>query len=99
MGSICLVMGTPYKDGVMELSLDRSLDDMHHQPDDCLLIGVHLNRAKSTHKAFRTQKALAQHCQENGIDETATNHAKMCAILRPIIIQMIQRWTKIKAVN
>ena len=40
MGSICLVMGTPYKEGVMELSLDRSLDDMHHRPEDCLLIGT-----------------------------------------------------------
>ncbi len=39
MGSICLVTGTPYKEGVMELSLDRSLDDMHHCPEDCLLIG------------------------------------------------------------
>jgi hypothetical protein len=33
-------MGTPYKEGVMELSLDRSLDDMHHRPEDCLLIGT-----------------------------------------------------------
>ena len=98
MGSICLVMGTPYKEGVMELSLDRSLDDMHHRPEDCLLIGTQLNVAKAAHPAFRTQEALAQHCQENGIDESASNHAKMCAVFRPIIKQMIQRWPKIKAV-
>ena len=91
-------MGTPYKEGVMELSLDRSLDDMHHCPDDCLLIGTHLNDAKTAHAAFRTHEALAQHCRENGIDESASNHAKMCAVFRPIIEQMIQRWPKIKAV-
>ena len=42
MGSICLVMGTPYKEGVMGLSLDRLLDDMHHHPNNCLLIGTRL---------------------------------------------------------
>ena len=73
----------------MGLSLDRSLDDMHHCPEDCLLIGRHLNEAKATHPAFRTQDALAQHCRENGIDESASNHAKMCAVFRPIIKRMI----------
>ena len=82
----------------MELSLDRSLDDMHHHANDCLLIGTHLNYAKAAHPAFRTRDTLAQHCQENGIDESASNHAKMCAVFRPIIKQMIQRWPKIKAV-
>jgi hypothetical protein len=98
MGSICLVMGTPYKEGVFGLSLDRSLDDMHHRPEDCLLIGTRLNDAKAAHTAFRTQEALAHHCWENEIDESATNHAKMCVVLRPIIEGMICRWTKIKAV-
>jgi hypothetical protein len=46
MGSICLVMGTPHKEGVFGLFLDRSLDDMHHRPEDCLLIGTRLNDAK-----------------------------------------------------
>ena len=96
MGSICLVMGTPYKEGVFGLSLDRSLDDMHHRPEDCLLIGTHLNYAKVAHKAFRTHESLAQHCQENGIDEQASIHAKMCAILRPIIKGMIRRWPKVE---
>ena len=98
MGSICLVMGTPYKEGVFGLSLDRSLDDMHHRPEDCLLIGVRLNNAKAAYTAFRTQEALAQHCRENGIDESATNHAKMCVVLRPIIKRMIRHWPKIEAV-
>ncbi len=79
MGSICLIAGTPYREGVMEL------DDMHHCPEDCLLIGTHLNYAKAAHPAFRTQEALAQHCRENGIDESVTNHAKMCVVFRPII--------------
>ncbi len=96
MGSICLVMGTPYKEGVLGLSLDRSLDDMHHRPEDCLLIGTRLNIAKAAHAAFRTQEALAQHCRENGIDEQATNHAKMCAVFRPIIKGMIRRWPKVE---
>jgi hypothetical protein len=101
MGSICLVMGTPYKEGVYKegvlgLSLDRSLDDMHHRPDDCLLIGTRLNMAKAAHKAFMTHEALAQHCRENGIDEQASIHAKMCAILRPIIEGMIRRWPKVE---
>ena len=95
MGSICLVMGIPYKEGVMGLSIDRSLDDMHHCPEDCLLIGTRLNDAKATHAAFRTQEALAQHCRENRIDESASNHAKM---FRPIIKGMIRRWTKVEAV-
>ena len=77
MGSICLVMGTPYKEGFLWLSLDRSLDDMHHRPEDCLLMGTHLNIAKAAHAAFRTQEALAQHCRENGVDESASNHAKI----------------------
>jgi hypothetical protein len=98
MGSICLVMGIPYKEGVFGLSLDRSLDDMHHRPEDCLLIGTRLNDAKNAHKAFRTHEALAQHCRENGIDEQASNHANMCAILRPIIKGMIRRWPDVKAV-
>jgi len=98
MGSICLITGTPYKEGVTGLSLDRSLDDMHHHANDCLLIGTCLNLAKATHPAFKTQEALAQHCRENGIDESATNHAKMCAVFRPIIKGMIQRWPKIRAV-
>ena len=47
IGSICLIVGTPYKERVMGLSLDRSLDDLHHHPEDCLLIliGTHLNDA------------------------------------------------------
>ncbi len=69
MGSICLVMGAPYKKGVMGLSLDRFLDDMHHRPDDCLLIGTRLNDVKVSHPAVRTQEALVQHCLENGIDD------------------------------
>jgi hypothetical protein len=96
MGSICLVMGTPYKEGVLGLSLDRSLDDMHHYPDDCLLIGTCLNIAKAAHKAFTTHEALAQHCRENGIDEQASIHAKVCVILRPIIKGMIRRWPKVE---
>ena len=96
MGSICLVMGTPYKEGVFGLSLDRSLDDMHHRPEDCLLIGVRLNNAKAAYTAFNTQEALAQHCKENGIDEQASNHAKMCAVLRPITEQMFRHWPKIE---
>ena len=98
MGSICLVMGIPFKEGVFGLTLDRSLDDMHHRPEDCLLIGTRLNDAKYAHKAFRTHEALAQHCRENGIDESASNHANMCAILRPIIKGMIRRWPDVKAV-
>ena len=98
MGSICLVMGTPYKEGFLGLSLDRSLDDMHHRPEDCLLMGTHLNIAKAAHAAFRTQEALAQHCRENGIDESASNHAKICATFRPIIEGMIRRWPKVEAV-
>ena len=101
MGSICLVMGTPYKEGaykegVLGLSLDRLLDDMHHRPDDCLLIGTRLNMAKAAHKAFTTHEALAQHCRENGIDEQDSIHAKMCAILRPFIKGMIRRWPKVE---
>jgi len=98
MGSICLVAGTPYKERVMELSLDRSQDDLHHRPEDCLLISTRLNDAKAAHAAFRTQEALAQHCRENGIDELASNHAKMCAVFRPIIEGMILRWPEMKAV-
>jgi hypothetical protein len=77
MGSICLIAGTSYKEGVMGLSLDRPLDDMHHCANDCLLIGTRLNFAKAVHPAFKSQEALAQPCKENGIDESASNHAKM----------------------
>ena len=40
MGSICLLAGTPYKERVMELSLDMPLDDLHHCPVDCRLIST-----------------------------------------------------------
>ena len=98
MGSICLVMGTPYKEGVMGLSLDRSLDDMHHHPEDCLLIGTRLNDTQAAHPALKTGEALNQHCREMGIDESASNHAKMCAVFQSIIKGMIRRWPEIKAV-
>jgi hypothetical protein len=39
--------------------------------------------------AFKTGEALTQHCREMGIDESASNHAKMCAVFRPIIEGMI----------
>ena len=45
MVSICQLVGTPYKERVMGLSLDRPLDDLHHYPEDCLLISTHLNAA------------------------------------------------------
>jgi len=61
-------------------------------------MGTHLNIAKAAHAAFRTQEALAQHCRENGIDESASNHAKICATFRPIIEGMIRRWPKVEAV-
>ena len=73
MGSICLLAGALYKEGVLEFTLDRSLDDMHHRPEDCLLIGTHPNYAKAAHKAFKTGEALTQHCREMGIDESASN--------------------------
>jgi hypothetical protein len=57
------------KKGVMGLSLDGSLDDMHHRPEDCLRIGTRLNDVKASHPVVRTQEALAQHCLENGIDD------------------------------
>ena len=85
MGSICLLAETPYKERVLELSLDKPLDDLHHRPEDCLLIGTCMNDAKAAHTAFRTQEALTQHCREMGIDESASNHANMCAVFRPII--------------
>jgi len=43
MGSICLLAGTPRKEGALQLSLDRSLDAMHHYPVECLLISAYLN--------------------------------------------------------
>jgi hypothetical protein len=63
---------------------------MHHRPEDCLLIGTLPNDAKAAHKAFKTAEALTQeHCREMGIDESASNHAKMCAVFWPIIEGMI----------
>ena len=63
MGSICLVVGTPYGESVMGLSLDRPLDDFHHCSEDCLLIHTHLNHAKSAQAAFKTGEAHTQHCR------------------------------------
>ena len=51
----------------MGLSLDRPLDDFHHCPEDCLLVGTHLHNAKSTHAAFKTWEPLTQHCREMGM--------------------------------
>ncbi len=53
--------------------------------------------AKGAHPAFRTQEALAQHCQEMGINQSASDHAKVCAVFRPIILGMIQQWPEMKA--
>jgi hypothetical protein len=76
----------------MGLSLDRPLDDLHHYPEDWLLIGTRLNDTKAIHRAFKTGEALTQYCREMGIDESASNHAKMCAVFRPIIEGMVRRW-------
>jgi hypothetical protein len=74
------------------------LDAIHHYPANCLLISTHLNALKSTYAAFRTGEALTQHCREMRIDESASNHAKMCAVFQSIIKGMIRRWPEIKAV-
>ena len=59
MGSICLLAGAPYKEGVMELSIDRSLDDIYHHPNDCLLIGTRLNYAKAAHPVLARHTCAA----------------------------------------
>ena len=48
--------------------------------------------------SFKTQEALAHHCQEMGIDKSASDHAKMSVVLRPYIRSMICCWPQIKAV-
>jgi hypothetical protein len=50
-----------------------------------VFIGRHLNNAKAAHTAFKTGEALYTALPGNGIDESASNHAKMCAVFRPII--------------
>jgi hypothetical protein len=45
-----------------------------------------------------TGEALTQHCRETKIDESASNHAMMCAVFWPIIEGMIRRWLEKKAV-
>ena len=80
------------------MTLDRLLDDLHHYPTNCILISTHLNDTKSAHYAFKTREALTQHCRETKIDESASNHAMMCAVFWPIIEGMIRRWLEKKAV-
>ena len=49
MGNGCLITGIPYQEGVFPLSLDRKTDDLHHNSDDCHLVGEYLNSAKGAH--------------------------------------------------
>ena len=95
MGNRCLITGIPYKKGVFPLSLDRKTDDLHHIKDDCLLVGEYLNLAKGEHEAFKSRKALAAYCREHRIDESGSEHDKICVIIRPIIVLMIKRWREI----
>ena len=69
IGNWCLITGIPYKEGVYPLSLDRKTDDLHHTPDNCLLVGTYLNNGKERHKAFKTTDELTAYCREHGIDE------------------------------
>ena len=96
MGNRCLITGIPYQKGVFPLSLDRKTDDLHHIKDDCLLVGEYLNLAKGAHKAFETRDALAAYCREHGIEESGSEHKKICKIIRPIILMMIERWQVIR---
>ena len=43
-----------------------------------------------------TREALAAYCREHDIDESGSEHDKICAIIRPIIIMMIERWQVIR---
>ena len=95
MGNRCLITGIPYQEGVYPLSLDRKTDDLHHIKDDCLLVGKYLNSAKETHRAFKSREALAAYCREYHIDESGSEHDKICVIIRPIIVLMIKRWREI----
>ena len=96
MGNRCLITGIPYKKRVFPLSLDRKTDDLHHNSDDCHLIGAYLNFAKGEHVAFKSREALAAYCREHDIDESGSEHDKICKIIRPIIDLMIKRWREIR---
>ena len=92
MGNRCLITGIPFNERFFPLSLDRKTDDLHHTKDDCLLVGEYLNLAKGEHEAFKSREALEAYCREHGIDESGSEHYKICKIIRPIIIMMIERW-------
>ena len=73
MGSICLLPGTPYKERVMELSLDRPLDDFHHRPVDCLLIstGSLSSRLSFYQYTSERRKSCTHSLQDRGNTYTA----------------------------
>ena len=97
MGNQCLITGILYNKRVFPLSLDRMTDDLHHNSDDCLLVGEYLNYAKATHEEFKTREALEAYCREqHGLYKSGSEHHKICEIIRPIIVMMIERWREIK---
>ena len=96
MGNRCLITGILYKKGVNDLSFDRITDDLNHTTEDCLLINTWLNFGKETHKAFKTKEALSIYCMEHYICASESDFFKMCAIIRPIIVNMINRWSVIR---
>ena len=91
----CVITGISHKDNTYPLSLDRVTDDRDHTRDDCVLMSLHLNRAKNKIPAFVTRDALNEYRTENNMDNV-DDFAVMCSILRPIMSGFIQHWEKIK---
>ena len=91
----CVITGITHKTNTYPLSLDRITDDRPHDRDDCVLMSLHLNRAKNKIPTFVSRDALNEYRTENNMDNI-DDFAVMCSILRPIMIGMIQHWKNIR---
>ena len=86
------------------LSLDRKVDNLSnpwrktpHSSEHCQLLNRYINFAKGRHEAFKSDLALTEYCLANKISGSSM-YEVTCAILRPIIEDMINHWKTIRPV-
>jgi hypothetical protein len=68
-----------------------------HSREYCQLLSRYINYAKGQHEAFKSDLALAEYCLANKISGSSM-YEVTCAILRPIIEDMINHWKTIRPV-
>ena len=86
--SICETTGIP--GWLLDVTLNRSTDDKHHDVKDCILNLVCINRAVITLGIFDTEETLDAYCRKERIDRSIGTVAVFNFIVRPYIEDFIR---------